>query len=62
MADPIYFWIEWELDFAHNNSIPIVGVIPFGQENISKTVTQYSVVNVHWNTESIVEAIRNYAK
>ncbi len=55
-------WIAWELETANANSIPIVGVIPWGQERISRTVTQYSKADVRWNTESIVEAIRRYAK
>lgn len=55
-------WIAWELETANNNSIPIVGVIPRGQERISATVTQYSKTDVRWNTESIVSAIRTYAK
>ena len=55
-------WIEWEVLTSYNNSIPIIGVAPWGQERISKTVTDYSVVDVRWNTESIVEAIRTHAK
>jgi len=55
-------WIAWELETADNNSIPIVGVIPRGQERISATVTQYSKEDVRWNTESIVAAIRKWAK
>jgi hypothetical protein len=55
-------WIAWELETSNNNSIPIVGVIPRGQERISATVTQYSKTDVRWNTESIVNAIRTYAK
>jgi hypothetical protein len=55
-------WIAWELETSYNNSVPIVGVIPRGQERISATVTQYSETDVRWNTESIVDAIRTYAK
>ncbi|MCL6103645.1 MAG: TIR domain-containing protein [Bacteroidetes bacterium] len=55
-------WMIWELDTAVNNSIPIVGVIPRGQERISQEVYSRSKVDVRWNTESIVEAIRNQAK
>jgi hypothetical protein len=55
-------WIAWELETSNNNLIPIVGVIPRGQERISATVSQYSKTDVRWNTESIVEAIRTYAK
>ena len=55
-------WMEWELDKAIELDIPIVGVIPRGQERISTTVSSRSVVDVRWNTESIIAAIRDYAK
>lgn len=55
-------WIEWEILTSHGNNIPIIGIAPWGQERISTTVTKYSVVDVKWNTESIVQAIRTYAK
>jgi hypothetical protein len=54
-------WMNWELETAYSNSIPIIGVIPRGQERISSTVNNYSITNVNWNTESIVDAIRLYA-
>lgn len=55
-------WIAWEVLTSHQNNVPIIGVAPWGQERISSTVTQYSIVDVRWNTESIVNAIRTYAK
>jgi hypothetical protein len=55
-------WMEWELNKAKVLGIPIIGVIPRGQERISATVYSRSVIDVKWNTESIVEAIRQYAK
>lgn len=55
-------WIAWELETASDNSIPIIGVAPWGQERVSRTVTQYSIENVRWNTESIVNAIRKHSK
>jgi len=55
-------WMAWELAKADELDIPIVGVIPRGQERISTTVTQYSKQDVKWNTESIVAAIRLWAK
>lgn len=55
-------WMAWELQTANDLNIPIVGVIPRSQERISKTVTQYSKEDVKWNTESIVDAIRTWAK
>ena len=55
-------WMKWELDTAIAEEVPIVGVIPRGQERISKVVTDRSVEDVHWNTERIVDAIRRRAK
>lgn len=55
-------WMAWELETAYSLDIPIVGVIPWGQERISATVTKYSKQDVRWNTESIVAAIRYWAK
>lgn len=55
-------WMIWELETAINNSIPIVGVIPRGQERISTEVHSRSIVDVRWNTESIVFAIRSHGK
>lgn len=55
-------WMPWELDTAKSLNIPIIGIIPRGQERISQEVYSRSIVDVKWNTESIVEAIRNHAK
>jgi len=55
-------WMPWELDTAKSYGIQIIGIIPWGQERISSQVLTRSVVDVRWNTESIVNAIRNYAK
>jgi len=55
-------WMIWELETAKANNIPIVGVIPRGQERISTEVYSRSIVDVRWNTESIVDAIRTHGK
>jgi hypothetical protein len=55
-------WMIWELETAKANNIPIVGVIPRGQERISTEVYSRSIVYVNWNTESIVDAIRTHGK
>lgn len=55
-------WMEWELEKALELDVAIVGVIPRGQERISTTVSSRSKIDVRWNTESIVAAIRDYAK
>jgi hypothetical protein len=55
-------WMVWEMDTAKSYGIPIIGIVPRGQERISSEVFSRSIVDVRWNTESIVEAIRNYAQ
>lgn len=55
-------WMTWELDKAIELDIPIVGVAPWGQERVSKTVSDRAKEVVRWNTESIVAAIRKWAK
>ena len=51
-------WIQFELDFAKSSSKPIVGIKPWGNVNISTAVSSVAKEIVGWNTESIVEAIR----
>ncbi len=55
-------WMQWEMDMAKELGLNIVGVIPRGQERVSTQVYSRSIVDVRWNTESIVDAIRQYAK
>lgn len=55
-------WMVWEMETAQNNEIPIVGIIPKDQVRISKEVSTRSIIDVEWNIESIVSAIRAYAK
>lgn len=55
-------WMEWELAKAAALDIPIIGIVPRGQERISTRVSRRSVIDVRWNTESIVKAIRNHYK
>lgn len=55
-------WMQWELDKALELDTPIIGVIPRGQEKISTIVSSRSLVDVRWNTESIITAIRAHAK
>ncbi|WP_423241749.1 hypothetical protein [Pectobacterium versatile] len=55
-------WMLWELDKAIELGTPIIGVIPRGQEKISTVVSTRSIIDVRWNTESIIAAIRKHAK
>jgi hypothetical protein len=55
-------WMQWELDKAIELGVPIVGVVPRGAERISTVVSRRAKEVVRWNTESIVDAIRTWAK
>lgn len=54
-------WMDWELETAKSLGKPIIGVIPRGQERLPTTVTTKADRLVRWNTESIVQAIRELA-
>ena len=51
-------WMEWELDKAIEHNKPILGVVPWGNERISVVVSNRADKIVRWNTDSIVDAIR----
>ncbi len=56
-------WIKREIQAAKkgfSNTKPIIAVKPWGQTNISSVVAENADVIVGWNTESIVDAIREY--
>lgn len=58
-------WIDKEIEIAKTGFSypkPIVAVRPFAQTNISAKVSQNANTIVAWNTESIINAIRSYAK
>lgn len=55
-------WMKWELDTAMEEGIPIVEVIPWGQRRISSVVSSRACASVRWNADSIVDAIRQWAK
>lgn len=54
-------WIQFEIDYAKLLNKPIVGVQPWGSERMPSAVTYAADTIVGWNTESIVQAIRNYS-
>lgn len=51
-------WMKWELDTSIELGKPILGVIPWGQVNVSSVIQARAKELVRWNTESIVDAIR----
>jgi hypothetical protein len=54
-------WVDTEISIAAKYQKPIIGVIPRGQKKIPKIVQESAKELVHWNTDSIVEAIRKHA-
>lgn len=55
-------WIEYEINKAVAWGKWIVGVTPWGNQNVPKLVRDYADTIVGWNTSSIVEAIRQSAR
>lgn len=54
-------WIQHEVDVAIRYNKQIIGVIPRGHSNIPSEVTSAANTIVHWNTKSIVSAIREHS-
>lgn len=54
-------WIDYEIDTAIKLGKPIIGVKPRGQERIPNRVSDNADVMVGWNSNSIVQAVRDYA-
>jgi hypothetical protein len=54
-------WILKEIDLAEERNIPIIAVLPIGQEFIPHIVQKISKVMVGWDSNTIIAAIQNYA-
>lgn len=58
-------WIKFEIEFAEKISKPIIVIKPRGQEKVPDYLQEIAnkPLNtiVKWNTDSIVEAIREYS-
>lgn len=53
-------WINYELESAHNFEKPIIGIIPRGQKRIPKKLQEYKKTIVGWNSNSLIDAIKEY--
>lgn len=51
-------WMKYEIDESVRMGKPILGIYPWGQTNTPTYVTQNATEMVHWQTDSIVSAIR----
>lgn len=54
-------WINYEIDTAIAMGKPIIGVKPWGQGRIPVKVSENATVMVGWNSNSVVQAIRDYS-
>lgn len=57
-------WIGKEIDIAKNSFLrakPIIGIKPWASTQVSSVVRINANVLVNWNTESIIQAIRDYS-
>ena len=54
-------WILKEIKIAQGYYKPIIGIYPWGQQNMPLSVQNVAVELVRWNTDSIVSAIRRHS-
>lgn len=54
-------WIQFEIDFAQSLMKPIIGVRPWGSQRMPQAVSDAANIVVGWNTDSIINAIREYS-
>ncbi len=55
-------WINEEIDLAEEMEKPILGIAPWGAKRISSYVREHADLIVGWNTDSVVQAIRELAR
>lgn len=54
-------WLQEELQQAVKYGKPIIAVYPRGNQVMPAEIQRYAKTCVHWNTQSIIDAIRTYA-
>jgi hypothetical protein len=54
-------WVQWEIEYAHKNGIPIVGVFAHGDNGCPtpQGLDDYAKSIVGWNGENIIRAIES---
>lgn len=55
------YWIQKEVEIAQSYGKPIIGLIPWGQERTPAYIQEIANEMVRWNTNSIVQAIREHS-
>lgn len=54
-------WIDYEIVTAAAYRKPIIAVIPWAQERIPMKIRQYASTMIRWQSNSVVQAVRDYA-
>lgn len=54
-------WVQWEIEYAAKNDIPIVGVYAHGDNGceLPQGLEDYAKTIVGWNSDKIIEAIES---
>jgi hypothetical protein len=54
-------WVQWEIEYAQKNGIPIVGVYAHGENGCEppEGIKDYAKTTVGWNSEKIIQAIES---
>jgi len=55
-------WMQVEIDVAKALEKPLIGIRPWGNKTYPTNVLIVTKIDVGWNTDSVVEAIRSYAR
>ncbi|WP_314087204.1 TIR domain-containing protein [Pseudolactococcus chungangensis] len=55
-------WIDYEIDEALRLNKPIIGLKPWGSEKTPAKISNNATVLVGWNSSSLINAVREYAK
>lgn len=62
MYVPYSEWIDFEIDTALSMGKPIIGIKPWGQERIPTIVQDSADTIVGWNSSSVIDAVRCFAR
>lgn len=54
-------WMQYEMDEAVRLNKPIIAIYPYGSIKMPEELSSISIANVRWNTDSIVQAIRDHS-
>lgn len=55
-------WMEKEIEIAQNYNKPIISIKPWGNTKTPVYIQNIADIEVAWNTNSIIQAIKDYSK